>query len=62
MDTYKAFQKICSAEEWSEHEPKLMKRLDGAWTQERLKILMHREEYEKALAVLLKENYPIKIL
>ncbi len=62
LDTYKAFQKICSAEEWSEHEPKLMKRLDGAWTQERLKILMHREEYEKALAVLLKENYPIKIL
>ncbi|MGC8495415.1 MAG: hypothetical protein ACP5SH_27205 [Syntrophobacteraceae bacterium] len=60
LDTYKAFQKICSAEEWSEHEPQLMKRLDRAWAQERLKILMHRKEYEKALAVLLKENYPIK--
>ncbi|MFZ2445168.1 MAG: hypothetical protein WAW37_02315 [Syntrophobacteraceae bacterium] len=46
------------AEEWSEHEPKLIKRLDDAWTSERLKILMHRKEYEKALAVLLKANYP----
>ena len=27
---------------------------------ERLKILMHRKEYEKALAVLLKEKYPIR--
>ena len=34
LDSYKAFQKICSAAEWSEHEPKLIKRLDGAWTSE----------------------------
>jgi hypothetical protein len=37
-----------------------MGRLNGAWTSERLKILMYRKEYEKAVAVLLKENYPIK--
>ncbi len=55
---YKAFKKICTAEEWSEHEPQLIKRLDSAWTLERLKILMHRKEYEKTLAVLLKEKYP----
>ncbi|MGO9018267.1 MAG: hypothetical protein ACLQVJ_07940 [Syntrophobacteraceae bacterium] len=56
---YQAFKKICAAEEWSEYEPKLIKRLDDAWTSEHLKILMHRKEYEKALAVLLKEKYPV---
>jgi hypothetical protein len=56
---YKAFKKICTAEEWSQYEPQLLKRLDDAWTLERLKILMHRKEYEKALSVLLKEKYPI---
>lgn len=57
---YKAFKKVCTAEEWSEHEPKLIKRLDDAWTSERLKILMHRKEYDKALAVLLKQKYPFR--
>jgi hypothetical protein len=55
---YKAFKKICTAEEWIEHEPKLIERFDHAWTSELLKILMHRKEFEKALAVLLKEKYP----
>ena len=57
---YKAFRKLCTAEEWNEHEPQLIKRLDDAWTSERLKILMYRKEYEKALAVLLKGKYPIR--
>jgi hypothetical protein len=57
---YKAFKKICTTEEWREYEPQLLKRLDDAWTSERLKILMHRKEYEKALAVLLEEKYPIR--
>ena len=60
LGSYKAFQKICSTAEWKEREPELMGRLNGAWTSERLKILMYRKEYEKAVAVLLKENYPIK--
>ena len=55
---YKAFKKICTAEEWIEREPQLIGQLDDVWTSERLKILMHRKEYEKALAVLLKEKYP----
>lgn len=59
LSGYKAFKKICTAEEWSGYEPQLIKRLDDAWTSERLKILMHRKEYEKALAVLLKGRYPI---
>lgn len=57
---YEAFKKICTAEEWNEHEPAVIKRLDLAWTSERLKILMRREEYEKASALLLKEKYPYR--
>ena len=56
---YKAFKKICTAEEWSEYEPKLMEQLDNAWRSEQLKILMHRRAFENALAVLLKKKYPI---
>jgi hypothetical protein len=55
---YKAFRKICTAEEWKIHEPKLLKQLDDAWASERLKVLMHRKEYEQAVAELLKEKYP----
>ena len=58
LDGYKAFKKICTAEEWGEYESQLVKRLNVAWASERLKILMHRKEYDKALAVLLKEKYP----
>ena len=57
---YEALKETCTAEEWNEYEPKLIKRLNDAWTSERLKILMHRKEYEKALTVLLKEKYPIR--
>jgi hypothetical protein len=39
-------------------EPKLVERLDRAWASERLKIRMAREEYEAALPLLLKGNYP----
>lgn len=55
---YQAFRKICTAEEWKAHEPKLLGQLDHAWASERLKILMHRKEYEQAVTVLLKEKYP----
>ncbi|KAF0218356.1 MAG: hypothetical protein FD174_2973 [Geobacteraceae bacterium] len=55
---YKAFKKICTAEEWKAHEPKLLGQLDHAWASELLKILMHRKEYGQAVTVLVKEKYP----
>lgn len=58
LASYRAFKKICTTEEWAEREPKLIGQFNNAWTSERLKILMHRKEYEKALVVLLKEKYP----
>ena len=56
--TYNTFKKICSAEEWMLFEPKIIAQLDTSWLSERIKIRMVREEYEEALALLLKGNYP----
>lgn len=55
---YTAFKKTCTAEEWKIHEPKLIERLDNAWSSESLKIWMQRKEYDQAVAILLKDNYP----
>ncbi len=53
---YNEFRKICTTEEWNSYENKLLETLDRTGISERLNILMHRKEYEKALAELLKEK------
>ncbi len=58
LATYNTFQKMCTPEEWTLFEPKIVARLDTSWLSERLKIRLQREEYEEALAILLKSNYP----
>ncbi|MBV5319947.1 MAG: hypothetical protein JZU72_03190 [Chlorobium phaeobacteroides] len=58
LEKYNDFKKICSAEEWSLFEPEIVARLDTSWVSERLRIRMARKEYEEALALLLKGNYP----
>ncbi len=55
---YTAFKKTCTAEEWKIHEPKIIERLDKAWSSESLKIRMQRKEYDQAVAILLKDKYP----
>ncbi len=58
LENYKKFEQICTEEEWQIYESKLLEKLNRAWTTNQLDILMHREDYEKALAVLIKEKYP----
>lgn len=55
---YKAFQKICKPQEWVQYEPLILKRLDKAWDEEKLKIFMHRKDFDQALAVLKKIGSP----
>lgn len=55
---YKEFKKICTDKEWLKYEDKILKKMNDIWASERLNILMHRTDYDKALAVLLKERYP----
>ncbi len=57
LETYNTFKTICTPEEWAFFEPKIVERLDTSWLLERLKIRMEREEYEEALAILLKGKY-----
>lgn len=59
FEKYEAFNKLCSAEEWSLFESQILLRLKHAGACNRLKIHMHRQEYDEALAILTKGRYPI---
>jgi hypothetical protein len=59
FEKYKAFKKMCSPSEWALFEPKVLGALKHAWGEDRLKIRMHRKEYDEALAILIKGRYPI---
>ena len=59
IEKYQAFNKLCSAEEWSFFQPQILLRLKQAGAGNRLKIRMHRQEYDEALAILTKGRYPI---
>lgn len=59
LEKYQAYQKLCRAEEWSLFEPQILLHLKQARTADRLKICMHRKEYDEALAILTKGRYPI---
>lgn len=58
LGKYQEFKKLCSHEEWEGYEKAVLQGLNSAWEVEKLKIFMHRDEYDKALATLLKMRYP----
>ncbi|MFZ4525026.1 MAG: hypothetical protein ACOYOE_05625 [Chlorobium sp.] len=58
LETYNTFKKMCTPEEWSFFEPKIVEQLDKSWLSVRLRIRLEREEYDEALAILLKGKYP----
>ncbi len=60
LESYKTFEKICDPSEWKRFEAGILAKLESAWKQEKLKILMYRREYEKAVAVLIKEGHPVQ--
>ncbi len=55
---YRVFQKLCTQAEWQAFEPKLLKTLEHASSDERIKIYMQRKEHDLAVAVLLQHRYP----
>ena len=59
LEKYQAFKKLCSVEEWSLFEPQILLRLKQAGAGNRLKIHMHRKEYDEAVAILTKGRYPL---
>jgi hypothetical protein len=58
FENYKKFKRICTEAEWQIYESKLLEKLNRTWPSNQLDILMHRKDYEKALAVLIKERFP----
>jgi hypothetical protein len=61
LDSYITFQKNCTPAEWDAFEARILDRLDSARESERLKIRMHRREYELAVAILAKGRYPLHV-
>jgi len=59
FEKYKAFKELCSGEEWCLFEPQLLLQFEHAGEGHRLKIRMHRKEYDEALAILTGERYPL---
>ena len=43
----------------SESDPKVLGKLSDAWRTGQLKILMHRKEFDKAVALLVRGRYPL---
>lgn len=58
LEKYKAFKKVCKPEEWTRYEPLVLKHLEKTWETERLKICMHRKDFDQALATLQKMGPP----
>ena len=58
LASYKAFQNLCKVAEWAGYEPKMLAAVERARPQERLKVHMHREEYDQAINILSKMRYP----
>ncbi len=59
LESYRTFKKMCTAAEWRLFEPKILARLKDARGTERLKIRMHRKEYDDAVILLSKGRYPM---
>ncbi|MGD9366031.1 MAG: hypothetical protein PVH87_10060 [Desulfobacteraceae bacterium] len=59
FEKYQAFKKMCTSAEWASFEAKVLDSLRHAGKNDRLKIRMHRREYDEALAILIKGRYPM---
>lgn len=58
LQKYKAFKKICTKKEWEMFESKILAHLKNAWKMEQLKIHMLRKDYDEAVTILTKDQYP----
>ncbi len=57
-ESYQTFKSKCNATEWEKYEPLILKRLDSAWPEQRLKIFLSCLDYSSALKRITKTSYP----
>jgi len=56
LEHYKNFEQLCTPAEWQAFEPRLLSCLAAAWTDAKVSISLHREEFDQALAALLEDE------
>lgn len=52
FESYLAFEKHCSVDEWEQYEDQVVKHLPRAWPSAQVDIYLHRKDFAQALAVL----------
>ena len=56
LESYQAFEALCSATEWQAYEPRILSCLSDAWTEDQVGIRLHRNELESSLVALLADR------
>ena len=52
FESYKSFKSICTEEEWKQYEPEILIKLDKTYQNDKMLIYMHRQEFDKAVNIL----------
>lgn len=58
LASYKAFRKLCTAQQWAVFEPRIVDAMRETHDEEQIKIHMHRGERDRAVRVLTEMHYP----
>ena len=56
LENYKSFKQLCTPDEWQAFEPRMLSCLETTWADEKVSIWLHLEQFDKALAALLKDG------
>lgn len=54
--SYKSFKSICNEEEWKQYEPEILSRIDKLYSTDKMLIYMYREEFDKAINILVQSQ------
>jgi hypothetical protein len=56
LEHYKRFKQLCTPDEWQAFEPRVLSCLETTLTDEKISLWLYREQFDKALAALLKDG------
>lgn len=56
--SYQTIKSKCNVAEWKKYEPLILKRLDRAWPEQKLKIFLSRMDYDSIFKIVTKISYP----
>ncbi len=56
FQSYKSFKNICSEDEWKQYEPQILLLTDKTYNSDKMLIYMYREEFDKAINILVQSR------